>query len=366
MPHHTHPSSVKTDQFDYDLPEALIAQHPAKRRDESRLLVIDRATRTIEHRRFGDLPSILQTGDLLVRNTARVLPARIHARKSTGGHVECLLLYPAAGANTWSALLKPGRRLKPGTRFGVPDQFQAEVTEKNPSGECLVRFIENRHASIPDLAEAIGEMPLPPYVDRLEGTAADRLEDRERYQTIYARADRTVAAAAPTAGLHFTSKIDRDLRAREIETAEIILHVGLGTFRPIETDEVEAHPMHAETYEIPAKTRSILADSVDRRKIAVGTTSLRALEAFHRSVDQLKGPDHTARTDLFITPPASFNQVDGLLTNFHLPRSTLLCLLAAFLTPGSDDGTVWFKEIYTEAVRKGYRFLSYGDAMLVL
>lgn len=366
MSHHTHPLSVKTDQFDYDLPEALIAQHPTRRRDESRLLVVDRATRAIEHRSFGDLPSLLRGGDLLIRNTARVLPARIHARKSTGGQVECLLLYPAAGTNTWSALLRPGRRLKPGTRFGVADQFQAEVIEKTPSGECLVRFTENRHGSIPDLAEAIGEMPLPPYVDRLEGTTTDRLEDRERYQTIYARADRTVAAAAPTAGLHFTSKIDRDLRAREIGTVEIILHVGLGTFRPIETDEVEAHAMHAETYEIPAETRSILAESGHRRKIAVGTTSLRALEAFHRSVDQLKGPDHTARTDLFITPPASFSLVNGLLTNFHLPRSTLLCLLAAFLTPGCDDGIGWFKEIYAEAAREGYRFLSYGDAMLVL
>jgi S-adenosylmethionine:tRNA ribosyltransferase-isomerase len=366
MFHHTDSQSVKTDQFDYDLPEALIAQHPARRRDESRLLVVDRATRTIEHRRFGDLSSLLRAGDLLIRNTARVLPARIHARKSTGGKVECLLLYPAADANTWSTLLRPGRRLKAGTRFGVTDQFQAEVIGKKPSGEYLVRFTENRHGSVPDLAEAIGEMPLPPYVDRLEGTVKDRLEDRERYQTVYARADRTVAAAAPTAGLHFTSKIDRELRVRGIETAEIVLHVGLGTFRPIETDEIEAHHMHAETYEIPAETRSILADSGNRRKIAVGTTSLRALEAFHQSVDQLKGPDHIARTDLFITPPASFKQVDGLLTNFHLPRSTLLCLLAAFLTPGSVDGTVWFKEIYAEAVREDYRFLSYGDAMLVL
>jgi len=356
---------VKTDQFDYDLPEALIAQHPTRQRDESRLLVVDRSTRAIDHRSFGDLPSLLQSKDLLVRNTARVLPARIHARKSTGGKVECLLLYPTADTDTWSALLRPGRRLQPGTRFGIADQFLAEVIRKNPSGECLVRFIENRHASIPDLAEAIGEIPLPPYVDRLEGAAADRLEDRDRYQTIYARADRTVAAAAPTAGLHFTSKIDRDLRARDIGTAEIILHVGLGTFRPIETDEIEAHTMHAETYEIPAETRSILADAANQRIIAVGTTSLRALEAFHRSVDHLKGPDHTARTELFITPPASFNLVDCLLTNFHLPRSTLLCLLAAFLAPGSDDGIGWFKEIYTEAMREGYRFLSYGDAMLV-
>ena len=364
--HHTVSQSVKTDQFDYDLPEALIAQHPTKRRDESRLLVVDRTRRTIEHRSFGDLPSLLRAGDLLVRNTARVLPARIHAKKSTGGTVECLLLYPAGDPDTWSALLRPGRRLKPGTRFGIDNEFQAEVIEKDPSGECLVRFIENRHGSIPTLAEAVGEMPLPPYVDRPAEAAADREEDRERYQTIYARSDRTVAAAAPTAGLHFTSKIDRDLAVRDIGITEIILHVGLGTFRPIETEEVEAHLMHAETYEIPATTRSILGDSGNRRKIAVGTTSLRALEAFYRSVDQLNGPDYTGRTDLFITPPASFNLVNGLLTNFHLPRSTLLCLLAAFLTPGSEEGIAWFKEIYAEAAGEGYRFLSYGDAMLIL
>jgi len=357
---------VKTDQFDYTLPEPLIAQHPATHRDESRLLVVDRSTHTIEHRSFRDFPQLLRPGDLLIRNTARVLPARLHARKETGGRVECFLLHPAAGTDTWSALLRPGRRLKPGTRFGLPGQFQAEVLAKDPSGECLVRFVENRFGSVSALAETIGEMPLPPYVDRPMETDIDQRTDRERYQTIYARTDRTVAAAAPTAGLHFTAEIDRELTTRGIETAEIILHVGLGTFRPIEAEEVEAHSMHAETYEIPAETRSVLENSQHRRKIAVGTTSLRALEAFRRSIDDLNGPDHTGRTDLFITPPAQFALVNGLLTNFHLPRSTLLCLLAAFLTPGSEDGIAWFKEIYAEAARENYRFLSYGDAMLIL
>jgi S-adenosylmethionine:tRNA ribosyltransferase-isomerase len=357
---------VKTDLFDYNLPEALIAQHPTKRREESRLLVADRRTRAIDHLSFSDLPSLLRTGDLLVRNTARVRPARIHARKSSGGRVECLLLFPVDDTNTWSTLLRPGRRLRPGTRFGVTDQFQAEVIVKNPSGECLVRFTENRYGSVSALAEAIGEMPLPPYVNRQTKSDKDSLKDRERYQTIYARPDRTVAAAAPTAGLHFSPDIDQRLKTLGIGIAEIILHVGLGTFRTIETDEIEAHSMHAETYEIPAKTRTLLAESENRRKIAVGTTSLRALEAFSGAVDDLNGPDHTAQTDIFITPPSTFAMTNGLLTNFHLPRSTLLCLLAAFLVPGSDDGIAWFKEIYSEATDNGYRFLSYGDAMLIL
>lgn len=360
-----HPS-VKTDDFDYDLPPALIAQHPVAQRDTSRLLVIDRASHTIRHCRFSDLPSFLQAGDLMVRNTARVLPARIHARKNSGGQVECLLLYPTEDDTTWSALLKPGRRLKPGTRFGLPGHFEAEVIQKDSSGECRVRFLENAYGHVPGLAEAIGDMPLPPYVDRRENGPADQREDRERYQTVYARPDRTVAAAAPTAGLHFTSSIDQQLLTRGVQTAEIILHVGLGTFRPIESDRVEDHPMHAETYEIPAPTRDQLAADRNGRLVAIGTTSLRALEAFRRSVDRLEGPAWIDRTDLFIYPPAEFGLVNCLLTNFHLPKSTLLCLVAAFLCPGKTDGIPWLKEIYKTAVENNYRFLSYGDAMLIL
>lgn len=357
---------MKTEDFDYDLPPSLIAQHPTAQRDASRLLVVDRASHSIQHCRFSDLPSFLESGDLMVRNTARVLPARIHARKDTGGHVECLLLYPTEDEATWSALLKPGRRLKPGTRFGLPGQFEAEVVHKDPSGECRVRFLENAHGHVPALAEAIGEMPLPPYVDRHENGPADQREDRERYQTVYARPDRTVAAAAPTAGLHFTSTVDEQILKRGIVTTEIILHVGLGTFRPIESDRIEDHPMHAETYEIPARTRDLLARNREERLVAVGTTSLRALEAFHRSADQVDGPAWVDRTDLFIYPPAEFGLVNSLLTNFHLPKSSLLCLVASFLSPGKSDGIAWLKEIYDTAIASDYRFLSYGDAMLIL
>lgn len=357
---------MKTEDFDYDLPPALIAQHPAEKRDASRLLVVDRADRSIRHCLFSDLPQLLQSGDLMVRNTARVLPARINAHKDTGGRVECLLLFPTEDDRIWSALLRPGRRLKPGTRFGVAGTFEAEVVHKDPSGECRIRFLENTHGTIPALAEAIGEMPLPPYVDRRENAPGDRLEDRERYQTVYARSDRTVAAAAPTAGLHFTDAVDAQLLKRGVKTTEIILHVGLGTFRPIESDRIEDHPMHAETYEIPARTRAFLAQDRDRRVIAVGTTSLRALEAFHRSAARLEGSAWIDRTDLFIYPPGEFGLVNGLLTNFHLPRSTLLCLVASFLRPGKTDGITWLREIYDVAIKNNYRFLSYGDAMLIL
>ncbi len=357
---------MRTEVFDYDLPESLIAQHPSERRDASRLLVVDRARHTLSHHVFSELPSLLQTGDLMVRNTARVLPARILARKDTGGQVECLLLRPAGDDDSWSVLLRPGRRLKPGARFGRPGEFEAEVVHKDISGESRVRFLANRYGNVPALAEAIGEMPLPPYVDRRDGGAADRREDRERYQTTYARSDRTVAAAAPTAGLHFTPAVDQELSLRGIERTEIILHVGLGTFRPIETDRIEAHPMHAETYEIPQATRTRLAADPDWWIVAVGTPSIRALESFYGSVGQLEGSVHLEQTDLFIYPPARFGLVDSLLTNFHLPKSTLLCLVSAFLSPDSTDGIDWLKEIYATALAKKYRFLSYGDAMLIL
>ncbi|MEZ5275936.1 MAG: tRNA preQ1(34) S-adenosylmethionine ribosyltransferase-isomerase QueA [Opitutaceae bacterium] len=357
---------MKTDLFDYPLPDALIAQHPAARRDESRLLVVDRKTREIHHHVFRDLPGFLHPGDLIIRNTARVLPARIHAEKTSGGAVECLLLNPTEDGRDWWALLRPGRRLKPGARFGRSGVFLAEVLSKSPTGECLIRFLENRHSTVPALAEAVGVMPLPPYVNRSTPTPADSAEDRERYQTVYARRDRPVAAAAPTAGLHFTPEVDRTLRENGVETGEIILHVGLGTFRPIETDDVESHPMHAETYEIPAETRFQLAVERSGRTLAVGTTSLRALEDFARTTDCRSGPAILRRTDIFIHPPAGFQIVQGLLTNFHLPRSTLLCLIAAFLTPESTEGIGWFKEIYRIAAEKKYRFLSYGDAMLIL
>jgi len=360
---------LRTDLFDYDLPPDRIAQHPAKDRDASRLLVVHRETHRIEHRHFRDIADYLGAGDLLVRNTARVLPARLFARRPTGGAVECLLLRPAPQTpNGWLCLLRPGRRLRPGATFGVDGEFTARVVEKHPSGECLVSFSPERaDESVEALAERLGRMPLPPYIARELGD--DHADvDRDRYQTVFADRQKAVAVAAPTAGLHFTRELLDTLGDRGVEFADVILHVGLGTFRPIETEFVDEHPIHAETIEVPPPAARTLLPADHRRRIAVGTTSVRTLETFARQ--RLAGRDLAegliCDADLYLKPPDRFLATDALITNFHMPRSTLLCLVAAFLAPGSTDGIAWLHEIYGEALREGYRFLSYGDAMLIL
>ncbi len=354
---------MKTDLFDYPLPARLIAQIPADRRDASRLLVVHRAERRIEHRHFRDLPEYLQAGDCLFRNNAAVIPARLHATRPTGGAVECLLLRSAATPGEWWCLVRPGKKLPVGATFGIAGVFSATIREKNADGLVRVSFTTT-DGDILVVANRIGDMPLPPYIIGHDNDEA-RAIDRERYQTVYADRAHQVAAAAPTAGLHFTPELLAQLATAGVRTADLTLHVGLGTFRPIATEHVEDHPIHRELYEIPAAAQQALFSSAGRR-IAVGTTSVRTIEHYLSLHSAPPGRDVLSEADTFIYPPRTFRGVDALITNFHQPRSTLLCLVAAFLAPGSADGIAWLHEIYAEAIAREYRFFSYGDAMLIL
>lgn len=353
---------MRTDLFDYHLPAERIAQEPLAERDASRLLVVHRAARRLEHAVFRDIGRYLESGDTLFRNNAAVLPARLRAVKPTGGAVECLLLRPSPDPLAWWCLLRPGRRLQPGAEFGVEGAFRAVVEQRGERGESLVRFTLAVDAHVVDLARRIGAVPLPPYIERTEADPRSAA-DRERYQTVYADGARPVAAAAPTAGLHFTPRLIESLRRRGVACADLTLHVGMGTFQPIEAEHVEDHRIHTELYEIPPSTLRLLLQPTGRR-VAVGTTSLRAIEDHVRRGAAPVCPPTEA--SLFIHPPAVFRGVDALVTNFHQPRSTLLCLVAAFLAPGGDAGIAWLREIYAEALRAEYRFLSYGDAMLIV
>ncbi len=322
------------------------------------MMVIHRATRSLEHRRFSDLPEVLRAGDLLILNNTRVLPARLFARKpGTGGRAEVFLLEEVAGGE-WRALLRCRRRPPVGGRLALDGGGEVELLSVGEQGEALVRF--HLDGPLLDYLEAHGHVPLPPYIKRTDdGTRKTEEErDRERYQTIYARA--TGAVAAPTAGLHFTHEIFGQLAARGVERAEITLHVGIGTFRPVTVERVEDHVMHEERYEIPPAAADAIARARARggRIVAVGTTSVRTLE----SVAARRGAvlAEQGRTDLFIYPPYSFRAVDALLTNFHLPKSTLLMMVSAF----ADRELIL--HAYAEAVRERYRFFSYGDCMLLL
>ncbi|MAM92326.1 MAG: tRNA preQ1(34) S-adenosylmethionine ribosyltransferase-isomerase QueA [Opitutaceae bacterium] len=363
---------METQRFDYELPAERIAQRPAAKRDASRLLVVNRASGSIEHRRFKDLPDYCQPGDRFFRNTARVLPARLFGQRPTGGQVECLLLKPsdpevAVERERWWCLLKPGRKLPPGSVFGINGAFQATVLEKNPQGEYLVAFQASNGQSVKELAQRFGKMPLPPYIQRERQDLNDET-DKDRYQTVYAQEDRAVAAAAPTAGLHFTDELSDELVQAGSRFYDLILHVGMGTFKPLGEGSVEAHEIHREIYEIPQETQEALrnAPSEGMRRICVGTTSVRSIEDYLGKADEIATGNFVSEAGIFIYPPAEFKGVDALITNFHLPKSTLLCLASAFLSPGRIDGIDWLKEIYAEAISKEYRFLSYGDAMLIL
>jgi len=363
-----HRVSLRTDLFDYELPERLIAQTPVARRDQSRLLVVDRAAHTVAHHVFAELPRFLRGGDTLFRNTAAVLPARLHARRPSGGAVECLLLRPepARGAETWWCLVKPGRRLAAGATFAGGDgAFTGKILEKTSEGAALVRFTTRDGEMLTAVAGRCGEVPLPPYISR-QGGDAERALDRERYQTVYADPARAVAVAAPTAGLHFTPELLAALAAQGVRTADLTLHVGLGTFRLIATETVEAHQIHREVYELPAAVQRALFPPLAGRRVAVGTTSVRSIEDFLETHTAPMDRAHVAEATAFIYPPREFRGVDALITNFHQPRSTLLCLVAAFLAPGSTDGIDWLREIYGAAIAREYRFFSYGDAMLIL
>jgi len=359
---------ITTDRLEYDLPQELIAQAPAARRDGSRLLVVDRASRAVEHRMFDELPHYLRRGDTLFRNNASVLPARLPGRRSTGGKVECFLLRrtEATGSGeVWQCLVRPGRRLPVGTGFeAAGGSLMGRIAAVLGDGSVLVRFEAAGGESVVQAANRAGEVPLPPYIERRDGSR--REEDRERYETVYADGGRQVAVAAPTAGLHFTPELLDRARALGVRTADLTLHVGLGTFRPIASDTVEAHPIHSELYEIPVGTQEALFPPVAGRRIAVGTTTVRSVEDFLSRHGEPLAVPWLAEASLFIYPPRSFRGVDALLTNFHQPRSTLLCLVAAFLTPGSVDGIGWLMELYAGAVSARYRFLSYGDSMLIV
>ncbi len=336
--------------FDYHLPESLIAQHPSDRRDGSRLMVVSRATGSIEHFGFADLPDFLATGDCLIVNETKVFPARLKGQKAaTGGSVELLLVRPDTDG-VWEALVKPGRRLKEGAEivFGE-DEVTARVEAVLPEGTRLLRF----KGDLQGLIERRGVIPLPPYIER------DATEDDiERYQTVYAKTPGAVAA--PTAGLHFTPEILEHSRDKGVDRASVLLHVGPGTFKPVEIEDVTQHRMHAEYYEVgdAAAEKVALAEANGGRVVAVGTTSVRVLESQSSTDGTLQ--IGCGWTDIFIYPGYAFQTVDALVTNFHLPKSTLLMLVSAFA------GTEVMKQAYDEAVREGYRFYSYGDAMLIV
>ena len=356
---------LPTELLDYDLPPHLIAQTPAVRRDGSRLLVVDRRTRTWSHHLFSDLPQFLRKGDTLIRNRAAVLPARLHAKRPSGGAVECFLLRPTdALFKRWWCLLKPGRRLPIGAAFERENAFTARVLEKREDGTALVEFETAPRETIRDVANREGQVPLPPYIERAPTDAAAPV-DRNRYQTVYADPAQQVAVAAPTAGLHFTPELLQTLTAAGVGHADLVLHVGLGTFKPIATPTIEEHPIHRETYEMAGSTQATLLHPPGRR-IAVGTTSLRAIEDFLSRELKPSSTPFVTETSLFVYPPRLFRGADALITNFHQPRSTLLCLVGAFLTPGQTDGLTWLRELYREAIAREYRFFSYGDAMLIL
>lgn len=357
---------MQTAQFEFDLPPDLIAQVPAPRRDQSRLMVLHRDTGAIEHRAFRDLPGYLQAGDVLVANDSCVLPARLRGwNANTGGAFEALLLEQNA-LNDWWVMLRPARRARVGTVIdlrdgnGRPSGVQATVIATNAEGHRRLRF--SGTADILQGLAALGETPLPPYILRPAGLHP---LDLERYQTVYAREPGSVAA--PTAGLHFTKESLADLQSRAVQVCFLTLHVGLGTFAPVKVERVSAHTMHEERFDLTEATVQAIqrAKAAGRRVVCVGTTTVRVLESVAARHRGQLAPG-AGRTSIFIYPPCAFSIADVLLTNFHLPRSTLLMLVSAFAAPGCLHGRDLVLAAYAEAVRQRYRFFSYGDAMLIL
>jgi len=361
---------MKIDRFDYHLPAECIAQEPAEERDASRLMVVNRATREVTHSTFAEVGSFLPANSRFFRNNAAVLKARLFGQRPTGGKVECLLLQPAEDALTWWCLLKPGKKTQQAGQFGMEGEYAAQVLEAGQNGNYKVRFSLSRDESVIALSERLGIMPLPPYIER---SADDprRSSDNERYQTVYADYQKQVAVAAPTAGLHFTPELNAALESAGAQFHNLTLQIGIGTFHPVQTEHVEDHNIHREYYEIPASALNALQSDESLPRVAVGTTSVRSIEDALSRIPRDPGcltPSGSvqAEADIYIYPPYQYKGVDHLITNFHLPKSTLLCLVSAFLTPGSEDGIDWLKELYAEAIAEQYRFYSYGDAMLIL
>ena len=340
---------MKVSEFDYELPEELIAQTPIKKRDESRLMVLDKENKKIEHKIFKDILEYLKPGDVLVRNNTKVLPARIYGKKDTGANVEFLLLKNIEG-DIWESIVRPGNKLRVGTNVIFGDgKLNAEILEILPGGTRKVKFTYK--GIFNEILDEIGLMPLPPYIH-------ERLEEKDRYQTVYAKYQGS--AAAPTAGLHFTDELLEKLKEKGVEIANVTLHVGIGTFRPVKEETIEAHEMHSEHFYIKQEDVDKInkAKKEGRRVIAVGTTSCRVLESIADRNGLVK--EIETDTEIFIYPGYKFKCIDGLITNFHLPQSTLIMLVSAFA--GKD----FVFDAYRQAVEEKYRFFSFGDAMIIL
>ena len=339
---------MNVQDFDYYLPEELIAQTPLAQRDASRLMVLPRQQGACSHRHFFELPSLLRKGDLLVFNDTRVIPARLHGRKrDTGAKVEVFLL-KRLDLDRWETLVRPGRKLRPGTEVVFSDELSAVIEDTTEFGGRIVRFCWQ--GVFEEILQRLGEVPLPPYIH-------EKLPDPERYQTVYARENGS--AAAPTAGLHFTPELLSQLREQGIQTAYVTLHVGLGTFRPVAVESIQDHVMHSEQYAISAETAALVNETRRQggRVIAVGTTAVRTLETAGQ-IGQLQ--PCSGFTNIFIYPGYEYKIIDGLITNFHLPKSTLLMLVSALA------GRERVLAAYKEAVEQRYRFFSFGDAMFIL
>ena len=341
---------MRTEDFDFILPEELIAQHPLEQRDHSRLLVLDKHTGSIAHRRFDNILEYLQPGDVLVVNSTRVIPARLFGVKMGGtAHIEVLLLKPVENQPAcWEVLVRPGKRVKQGAQVDFGDgRMIGTIIEETDSG----RIMQFQYEGIfNEILDELGTMPLPPYIK-------EKLADQERYQTVYAK--ERGSAAAPTAGLHFTKELLAQVRANGVEVVEVLLHVGLGTFRPVQADDILEHKMHSEYYRITPEAAAAINKALDegRRIIAVGTTSTRTLESAAQNGRVVPGEGETS---IFIYPGYQFQILSGLITNFHLPKSTLVMLVSALA------GREHILHAYAEAIKERYRFFSFGDAMLII
>ena len=339
---------MKVSEFNYDLPEELIAQTPLEKRDESRLMVLNRKNQTIEHKKFKDIIEYLNPGDCLVRNNTKVIPARIYGKKETGAHIEFLLLNNIEG-DIWESIVRPGNKLHIGTKVIFGDGLlKAEILEIMPGGTRKVKFTYD--GIFNEILDKIGLMPLPPYIH-------EELKDNDRYQTVYAKYEGS--AAAPTAGLHFTPELLKKIEEKGIKIANVTLHVGIGTFRPVKEENVEEHQMHTEHFYIKQEDVDKINETkkAGKRVIAVGTTSCRVLETIADENGMVKETE--GDTGIYIYPGYKFKCLDGLITNFHLPQSTLLMLVSALA--GKD----YIMKAYKEAVKEKYRFFSFGDAMFI-
>ncbi|NNE98171.1 MAG: tRNA preQ1(34) S-adenosylmethionine ribosyltransferase-isomerase QueA [Pyrinomonadaceae bacterium] len=339
-------------EFDYELPEELIAQNPLEKRESSRMLVTRPKEKSLEDRKFSEISKFLKQGDLIVLNNTKVFPARIFGKSETGAKIELFLVEEKEG-QTWETLARPARRLKPGKKINFGKELAGEVMEKTSEGRVLIKF--DFSGSFDEVLDEIGQTPLPPYINREEGTLD---KDRQRYQTIYAK--ERGAIAAPTAGLHFSPEILDEIKAVGAEITEITLHVGYGTFEPVRVRDLSEHSVMPERFDISKESSEKLngAQAENRRIIAIGTTTTRALETTMARNQEFKSGPQIA--DLTITPGYSFKAIDGILTNFHLPRSSLLVLISTF------GGYDFIMDAYKHAVEKRYRFYSYGDCMLIL